>query len=127
MLLKDSILPHPLRISFLTVFVGDISVYSRVLILGIKKTMDKTLETLMGWSLAIGVPLLIYYLQDSAAARKHRRDIAIQQAVREMEISKSVDALKSTVDRSATVLDNIENDVIDIRERLVRVETRISP
>ncbi|MEH1799397.1 MAG: hypothetical protein V7L13_09540 [Nostoc sp.] len=89
--------------------------------------MDKTLETLMGWSLAIGVPLLIYYLQDSAAARKHRRDIAIQQAVREMEISKSVDALKSTVDRSATVLDNIENDVIDIRERLVRVETRISP
>jgi methyl-accepting chemotaxis protein len=89
--------------------------------------MDKTLETIMGWSIAIGIPLLIYYLQDSAAASKQSRDIALQQAQREQSIAYDVQSLKSTIERNSTVLDDVADEVRDIRERLVRVETKVTP
>lgn len=81
----------------------------------------------MGWIIATAVPLVVLQLQEIIGGRKHRRELALQQARRDESIANDIGALKSTADRSATVLESVRDDLQEVRERLVRVETRISP
>ncbi|MEH1821930.1 MAG: hypothetical protein V7L31_23095 [Nostoc sp.] len=81
----------------------------------------------MGLIISIVMPVLILQAKEMVDAHKHRRDLALQQARRDEVITSSIDQLKSTTDKSQAVLQNLSNDIHEVRERLIRVETRINP
>lgn len=77
--------------------------------------------------ITIAMPILMLQTKEMIDAHKHRRDLALQQARRDEVISASIDQLKSTADKSQTVLQHLSDEIHEVRERLIRVETRISP
>lgn len=81
----------------------------------------------MGIVISIVMPVLILQAKEMIDSYKHRRDLALQQARRDEVITSAIDQLKSTADKSQTVLQHLSDEIHEVRERLIRVETRISP
>ncbi|WP_143855581.1 hypothetical protein [Nostoc sp. 'Peltigera membranacea cyanobiont' 232] len=80
----------------------------------------------MGTLLTIGVPLTILLLKEMIDSRKHRQELAKQQERRDEAMAYDIGSLKANSQKNSGVLDDIQHDISEVRERLVRVETKIS-
>ncbi|MCW5315627.1 hypothetical protein GTQ43_17960 [Nostoc sp. KVJ3] len=65
-------------------------------------------------------------LKEMIDSRKHRQELARQQERRDEAMAYDLTSLKSNSQNNSRILDDIQHDISEVRERLVRVETKIS-
>lgn len=87
--------------------------------------MDKITGEIMGTALTIGVPIMVLLIKEMLDSRKHRQELAKQQERRDEAMSHDIGSLKTLTNKNSDTLTDIQHDVTEVRERLVRVETKI--
>ncbi|MEH1777693.1 MAG: hypothetical protein V7L26_00780 [Nostoc sp.] len=87
--------------------------------------MDKITGEIMGTALTIGVPIMVLLIKEMLDSRKHRQELAKQQERRDEAMSYDIGSLKGITQKNSETLGDIQHDVTEVRERLVRVETKI--
>ncbi|MEH2130133.1 MAG: hypothetical protein V7K86_05640 [Nostoc sp.] len=88
--------------------------------------MDKVTGEIMGVTLTVGLPILMLLIKEMLDSRKHRQELARQQEKRDELMAYDIGTLKGISQKNGETLVDIQHDVTEVRERLVRVETKLN-